>query len=83
MSELALFARVAAVFCNYCRVTALLGYQPQELLGKSVYEFYHPEERDLMKDTFNQGLCSSSLINREGLYSSSLINSDINWSSLH
>jgi hypothetical protein len=44
----------------YCRVTALLGYQPQELLGKSSFDFYHPEDKTHMKDTFEQG---TSLLN--------------------
>lgn len=38
------------------RVTPILGYQPQELLGKSVYDFYHSEDRDHMKETFDQVL---------------------------
>lgn len=38
------------------RVTAVLGYQPQDLLGKSAFEFYHPEDKSHMKDTFEQVL---------------------------
>lgn len=38
------------------RVSALLGYQPQDLLNKSVYDFYHPEDQAHMKDTFDQVL---------------------------
>merc|ERR550534_33932 len=38
------------------RVSVLLGYQPQELLGKSVYDFYHPEDQSQMRDTFDQVL---------------------------
>ena len=37
------------------RVTSVLGYQPQELLGKVAFEFYHPEDQSHMKDTFDQG----------------------------
>ncbi|KAL4227602.1 hypothetical protein ACF0H5_013043 [Mactra antiquata] len=38
------------------RVSGLLGYQPQDLLNKSVYDFYHPEDLSHMKDTFDQVL---------------------------
>nr|AWY10927.1 arntl [Melibe leonina] len=38
------------------RVTPLLGYQPQELLGKLAFDFYHPEDQAHMKDTFDQVL---------------------------
>ncbi|ESO07819.1 hypothetical protein HELRODRAFT_110615 [Helobdella robusta] len=38
------------------RVTTLLGYQPQELLGRSVYDYYHPEDLEHMRETFDQVL---------------------------
>jgi len=38
------------------RVTAVLGYQPQDLLGKSAYDFYHPEDQAHMKESFDQVL---------------------------
>ncbi|KAJ8304768.1 hypothetical protein KUTeg_018351 [Tegillarca granosa] len=38
------------------RATNVLGYQPQELLGKSAFDFYHPEDKAHMKDTFEQVL---------------------------
>lgn len=38
------------------RVGALLGYQPQELLGKSCFDFIHPENQNQMKDAFEQVL---------------------------
>lgn len=38
------------------RVAGILGYQPQELLGKSCYDFFHPEVQSHMKDTFEQVL---------------------------
>ncbi len=37
------------------RVTPVLGYSPQELLGKSAFDFYHPEDQAHMKDSFEQG----------------------------
>jgi len=51
-----LFAHVTVVFD---RVTGVLGYQPQELLGKSVYDFYHPDDREQMRDSFDQGRFAS------------------------
>ncbi|PVD20164.1 hypothetical protein C0Q70_20658 [Pomacea canaliculata] len=38
------------------RVKTVLGYQPQELLGKVAFEYYHPEDQTHMKDTFEQVL---------------------------
>ena len=38
------------------RVTGILGYQPQELLGKSCYDYFHPENQSHMKETFEQAL---------------------------
>ena len=48
----------------------MLGYQPQELLGKSAYEFYHPEDQAHMKDSFEQGKytvtgCGQCLVDRD------------------
>lgn len=37
------------------RVLGLLGYSPPELLGKSCYDFFHPEDQSHMKDSFEQG----------------------------
>ncbi|XP_022097374.1 aryl hydrocarbon receptor nuclear translocator homolog isoform X2 [Acanthaster planci] len=38
------------------RVTGVLGYQPQELLGKSSYDYYHPEDQAHLKDSFEQAV---------------------------
>ncbi|XP_075217529.1 aryl hydrocarbon receptor nuclear translocator homolog tgo isoform X3 [Lycorma delicatula] len=38
------------------RVMALLGYTPPELLGKSCFEFFHPEDQTHMKESFEQVL---------------------------
>ncbi|XP_071795272.1 aryl hydrocarbon receptor nuclear translocator 2-like isoform X1 [Asterias amurensis] len=38
------------------RVTGVLGYQPQELLGKSSYDYYHPEDQGHLKDSFEQAV---------------------------
>lgn len=37
------------------RVSQLLGYSPSELLGKSCFEFFHPEDQPLMKENFEEG----------------------------
>lgn len=38
------------------RITAVLGYQPQELLGKSSFDYYHPEDQGHLKDSFDQAV---------------------------
>lgn len=38
------------------RVMTLLGYTPPELLGKSCFEFFHPEDQTHMKESFEQVL---------------------------
>lgn len=37
------------------RVTNVLGYQTQELLGKTAFDFYHPEDVADMKENFERG----------------------------
>ncbi|XP_014681077.1 PREDICTED: aryl hydrocarbon receptor nuclear translocator homolog isoform X2 [Priapulus caudatus] len=36
------------------RVTGVVGYEPYELLGKTCYEFFHPEDQTHMKQNFEQ-----------------------------
>ncbi|XP_036931320.1 aryl hydrocarbon receptor nuclear translocator-like isoform X9 [Acanthopagrus latus] len=36
------------------RCTAAVGYQPQDLLGKNILEFAHPEDQGLLRDSFQQ-----------------------------
>lgn len=36
------------------RVTSVLGYQPQELLGKTCFEYFHPDDQARMKESFDQ-----------------------------
>lgn len=38
------------------RVINVLGYTPAELLGKSCYDFFHPEDQSHMKENFEQVL---------------------------
>ncbi|KAF4520745.1 hypothetical protein B566_EDAN007374 [Ephemera danica] len=38
------------------RVMGLLGYSPPELLGKSCFDFFHPEDQTHMKESFEQVL---------------------------
>ena len=41
------------------RVEGLLNYTPQDLLGKSCFDFFHPEDQTHMKENFEQGLISN------------------------
>nr|AKZ42262.1 aryl hydrocarbon receptor nuclear translocator isoform 2 [Castor fiber] len=36
------------------RCVATVGHQPQELLGKNIVEFCHPEDQQLLRDSFQQ-----------------------------
>ncbi|NXH18631.1 ARNT protein, partial [Bucco capensis] len=36
------------------RCVATVGYQPQDLLGKDIVEFCHPEDQQLLRDSFQQ-----------------------------
>lgn len=38
------------------RVMNILGYVPTDLLGKSCYDFFHPEDQNHMKENFDQGI---------------------------
>lgn len=37
------------------RVMNILGYVPTDLLGKSCYDFFHPEDQSHMRENFEQG----------------------------
>uniref|UniRef100_A0A3Q3IYD5 Aryl hydrocarbon receptor nuclear translocator n=1 Tax=Monopterus albus TaxID=43700 RepID=A0A3Q3IYD5_MONAL len=36
------------------RCMTAIGYQPQDLLGKDIFEFAHPEDQGLLRDSFQQ-----------------------------
>uniref|UniRef100_A0A4W3HAY8 Hypoxia-inducible factor 1-alpha n=1 Tax=Callorhinchus milii TaxID=7868 RepID=A0A4W3HAY8_CALMI len=62
---------------SYCdeRITELMGYQPDELLGRSVYEYYHAMDSDHLTkthhDLFSKGqatTCQYRMLSKEGGY---------------
>ncbi|XP_048455951.1 hypoxia inducible factor 1 subunit alpha a isoform X3 [Rhincodon typus] len=62
---------------SYCdeRITELMGYQPEELLGRSVYEFYHAMDSDHLTkthhDLFTKGQATTGqyrMLGKEGGY---------------
>lgn len=52
------------IMCNdtLCQT---LGYTKDELIGKEVFEFYHPESRDKINMAFNRFKTSGSVVNQE------------------
>lgn len=44
---------IIGLFWN--RVSKVIGFNPPELLGKSMFEFFHPEDRAHMRESFEQG----------------------------
>ncbi|XP_072127564.1 hypoxia inducible factor 1 subunit alpha a isoform X1 [Mobula birostris] len=62
---------------SYCdeRITELMGYQPEELLGRSVYEYYHAMDSDHLTkthhDLFTKGQATTGqyrMLGKEGGY---------------
>ncbi|XP_067894882.1 hypoxia inducible factor 1 subunit alpha a isoform X2 [Heterodontus francisci] len=62
---------------SYCdeRITELMGYQPEELLGRSVYEYYHAVDSDHLTkahhDLFTKGQATTGqyrMLGKEGGY---------------
>lgn len=45
--------------CHLCHVdpgvTLYFGYLPQDILGRSVLDFYHPEDLHFMKEVYEAG----------------------------
>lgn len=58
-----LCVRMMGWVCVCCRVTELMGYTPEDLLGRSVYEFYHALDSDsVTKSHHNCKSCMFKLI---------------------
>uniref|UniRef100_A0A8C9TWV9 Aryl hydrocarbon receptor nuclear translocator n=1 Tax=Scleropages formosus TaxID=113540 RepID=A0A8C9TWV9_SCLFO len=49
-----LHTNVYAVFLCLLSPSCMVGYQPQELLGKEIFELAHPEDQGLLRDSFQQ-----------------------------
>lgn len=42
---------VSAELILFCRITELMGYDPEDLLNRSVYEYYHALDSDHLNKT--------------------------------
>lgn len=42
-------------------IERILGYQPEELIGKNVFDYVHPEDLERVLNTFTEGLADSEL----------------------
>ncbi len=47
------------IYCNN-RYTDILGYTPQELIGRNCFEFVHPDDRDRTEKTFYDALAEGA-----------------------
>ena len=50
-------------FC--CRAAAILGYLPQELLGTSVYEYYHQDDVTHMAEAHKKGKLNTNMMRKQ------------------
>ncbi|KAJ7396843.1 Aryl hydrocarbon receptor nuclear translocator 2 [Pitangus sulphuratus] len=44
------------------RCISVIGYQPQDLLGKDILEFCHPEDQSHLRESFQQVLCPAPFV---------------------
>lgn len=40
-------------------VVPYLGYLPQDMIGRSIFDFYHPKDLPLLKEIYESGECNS------------------------
>ena len=60
---------LSAFPCFLCRATLLLGILPQELLGTSMYEYYHVQDIAALTETHKAALQTTEVVTTAVLYS--------------
>lgn len=52
------------LFCIDVDATKYLGYLPQDMIGRSVFDFYHPEDLPFIKDVYETVSKTYQLLNK-------------------
>lgn len=65
-------------------VTPYFGYLPQDIIGRSILEFYHPEDLHFLKEVYEAGIFFTLIIfffNEKLLYFVGTLKNKVTWKS--